>query len=103
MNKRSNLLLVRIQAGQKPGLYIPLPLVVLDVTLASLHECLEFWQVLFLNLVVRKIGLDEIKNRPKPAEILALLIKMIDEIRSYGSFELVWMEDEENKISLRLY
>lgn len=95
--------MVQIKTGQKPGWYIPLPLTVLDVTLTSLQECLEFWQDLFPNLISSKFGRDDTKNRPKPAEILALLIKMINEIRSYGSYELVRVEDNENKISIRLY
>jgi hypothetical protein len=103
LNKRSNLLLVQIKAGQKPGWYIPLPLAVLDVTLASLQECLEFWQDLFPNLISIKLGRSDTKNKPKPAEIIALLIRLINEIRSYGSYELVRVEDGKNKISIRLY
>ncbi len=95
--------MVQIKTGQKPGWYIPLPLTVLDVTLISLQECLEFWQGLFPNLISSKFGGDDTKNRPKLAELLALLIKLINEIRSYGRYEFVRVEDEKNKISIRLY
>jgi len=103
LTKRSNFLLVQIKTGQGPGWVIPLPLTVLDVTLASLHDCLAFWGDLFPNLISSKLGRDGTKNKPKPAELLALLIKLINEIRSYGSYELVRVEDEENRISIRLY
>lgn len=103
LTKRSNFLLVQIKTGQKPGWIIPLPLTVLDVTLASLHESLEFWQDMFPNLFSCKFGRDGSKIKPKPAEIVTLLTKLINEIRSYGSYELVRVEDNENKISIRLY
>ena len=95
--------MVHIKSGLKTGFYIPLPLAVLDVTLASLHDCLAFWGDLFPHLIRRKFGLSGTKNRPKLAELLALVIRMIDELRSYGSYELVRVEDEKNKISVRLY
>lgn len=94
--------MVHIKSGLKTGFYIPVPLAVMNVTLASLHECLAFWGDLFPNLINRKLGRDGTKNRLSPAELLALLILLIDEIRNYGSYELVRVEDEKNKIFVRL-
>jgi hypothetical protein len=92
LTKRSSLLLVQIKTGQKPGWIIPLPLAVLDVTPASLHESLKFWQDLFPNLFSGKLDREGAKIRPKPAEIIDLLSRLFNEIRSYGSWAcLFWL------------
>lgn len=101
---RSFFLLILIKQKQKIRLFIPLALPVLDVTLASLRDSLDFWEGLFPDLFRRMMSQDkgESNKKLKLTALFTLFINLIRELRSYGSYEIVQVEDDKYHISIRL-
>ena len=104
-NRRSFLLLVYVKQQGKFGFAIPLALPVLEVTLESLRDSLEIWENAFPRLADKMIPKHNknTANRLKLSQLLTWCIRLIDQLRQYGAFEFVNVDDGKNKISIRLY
>ncbi len=104
-NRRSYLLLVYVKQQGKCGFAIPLAMPVLEVTLDSLRDSLEIWEKTFPRLADKMMPkqIKNTANRLRLSQLLTLCIRLLDQLRHYGAFEFVNVDDGKNKISIRLY
>lgn len=104
-NRRSFLLLVHVKQKKKVGLVIPLALPVLEVTLDSLRDSLEVWESIFPELFAKmlsKLG-GKAGKKLRLSQLFTWCIRLLNELRRYGTFEFVHVDDGKNLVSIRMW
>lgn len=107
---RSHFMLIRIRPKGKRGFVIPIPLLVLDITLEAVAD-LAWLADLFLPLWRKKlenrIGIGSRNrnwaNRVSLSTALTLCLGIIDELRKYGRWRMVEVVDGETCVYIDLY
>lgn len=103
-NRRSLFLLVYVKQRKKMRLMIPLALPVLEVTLDSLLDSLEFWENIFPGLAdrimpgsTRKTG-----KRLRLSQMFTWCSRFLHQLRHYRTLEILRVDDGESLVSIRL-
>jgi len=100
---RSLFLLVRVKPKGKMRIVVPVPLYILDATLAAISDLLWLPDLLFP--VWRKSLAGKIKLPPglTPGKAWNLIVELIDEVRKYGRWRMVEVENEDARIYIDFY
>jgi len=104
-NHRSFFLMVHVKQGKKIGVVIPLALPVLELTLESVRDSLEIWETLFPRLLAKMLPKHD-KHADKQLRLSHLFtgcIRLLNELRQYGTFEFAHVDDGKNHVSIRLW
>lgn len=104
-NHRSFFLLVHIKQREKIGLVIPLALPVLEVTLESVRDSLEIWETLFPRLLAKMLPRhgENTGKELRLSHLFTWFIRLLVELRQYGRFEFVHVDDGKSHVSIRLW
>jgi hypothetical protein len=104
-NRRSFFLLVHVKQRKKVGLVIPLALPVLEVTLDSLRDSLEVWESVFPKLFAKVLSRRSEKagKKLRLSQLFTWCILLLNELRQYGTFEFMHVDDGKNLVSIRLW
>ncbi len=100
-NHRSFFLMVHIKQGKKIGVVIPLALPVLEVTLESVRDSLVIWENLFPRLSAKMLPKHD--KQLRLSHLFTGCIRLLNELRQYGTFEFVHVDDGDNHVSIRLW
>ncbi|OQB67718.1 MAG: hypothetical protein BWX93_01724 [Bacteroidetes bacterium ADurb.Bin139] len=104
-NRPSFLLLVQVRQTQKAGFIIPLALPVLDATLRSWRDSLEFWESIFPGFNAQLLVKDKLKisSHFRLSQVFAWGLRLLAELRRYGPYEFVHVDNGEQQVSIRLW
>lgn len=105
-NRQSQLLLIRISLGGLRRLVIPVPLYVLDLTLAAFSDLARLLDMLAPNWVrrVKRFNFDGSGTGRISAEsFLAACLQLFREMRKHGRFLLVEVQSGRIRVSIDFY
>lgn len=98
--RKSLFLVVRVKTPKmKRGLFIPMPLFVIDEVVGGLADLAELW----VRLTPGPKRRDAAHLGPHPIEWIRTVAGIIPELRAYGRWTLVEVESKDTRIYVSMY
>lgn len=108
--RRSFLILVRIHHKGLKKLTIPIPIAILEETIQALIDLLwlpeliyQGWHTKLTKSMADKWRAGNLPSSLSPVHLLELCQDIIGELRKYGRWQMVGVEQESNKVSVDFY